>query len=215
LSEPRSESGPPRTGSAGATPDERARLALITGASFEEKLQVVAEGDPLGLIGLADERVRARWLFLDPGRVFEESVFQVVAVSALLTREDDLRCWLVARVDEAIEHLLRRDGELLLEDQLPEAPVRANEAYLSGCFALPPALAFRAAARFNWLPERSRRCYFAVVVEGRSLSQCLESGLGPREELRDHVTLAIETVLSEVPASSRKYATEDGTGEGA
>lgn len=192
---PEAPTGPPPDEPAGPVGGrELARSALLSDRPLEAKLAVVAQGDPLGLYPLGARRVRARWLYLDPGRVFEESVFTVTALSRGLRPQDDLDAWLTGRVDDAINHLLRRDAEALLDGSAAEQ-VRESSEYLSGCWGLPAADAFRAAVRFNGLTERSRRTFFALLVEHKSAAECLAEGLGPMDALKRHAQQAVAAIL--------------------
>lgn len=158
---------------------EAARKALLSEDSLESKLAAVAEGDPLGLYALARQRVRERFLYLAPDRVLEESVFNVVAMSPGLRKEEDFGAWLEERVDEAIESLMRRDCQAMVEGAISMDLVRESEEYLTKCWKLPAQEAFEAAVRFNNLPD----------------------GLGPLGELHESVGRAMEAILGYQPGS--------------
>ena len=178
-----------------------ARATLASEMPLEHKLAAIATADPLDLYPLGARRVRDRCLYLDPDRVHDESVFNVVALSVALEPQDEFDDWLVARVDEAIDNLVRRDGEALRRSVFEADLVRESGEYLNGCWGLPPGEAVMAAARFNLLPEESRRTFFALLVEHRSIEACLEEGLGPREILRERAVRAVEAILGPRPRS--------------
>lgn len=202
---PRPPQGRPGTGARRV-----ARAALLAETAPGTKLAAITGGDPLGLYPLAAARVRERCLVLDPDRAFDESVFNVVALSLLLERRDDFDAWLLARVDEALDNLVRRDSEALRRGALDDEQVRESGEYLAGCLGLPADEALAAATRFNRLPWRTRRAFFALLVEQRTVADCLRAELGPRDDLRERTLRALEALLGPRPASIRDA--EDGDG---
>lgn len=178
-----------------------ARSVLLSELPLEAKLAAVTSGDPLGLCPLAARRVRERSLYLDPDRVHEEACFNVVALSVVLEAEDEFDGWLIERVDEAIDNLVRRDGEALRRGAFEADLVRESGEYLGGCWGLTPEEGVTAAARFNQLPMAHRRTFFALLVEHETIEACIEAGLGPREVLRERAVRAIEAILGPRPTS--------------
>lgn len=177
---------------------DRVRFVLLTSDDPMEKVVAVAESDPLELLAIAQTRCRARHLLLEPARVQDEAIYHVVQMSPMLTREEDFESWILARVDEAVDHVLRQDGEALVNDSISDEVVEVSRAFLAQVFDLDTRLAVRCAARFNVLPKETRQVYCALFLQGRTLAQCLEAGLGSRDELRTRVQLAVDTILGEV-----------------
>ena len=202
----------PPEGSSGALARRLGRAALLAPLPLEAKLGSITGGDPLALYPLAAARARERCLVLDPDRVFDESIFNVVALSVVLEERDDFDAWLLERVDEALENLVRRDSEALRRGVLDTARVRESSEYLTGCLGLPAGEGLAAATRFNRLPFRTRRTFFALLVEQRPLEDCLRAGLGPREDLRERAIGAVEAILGPRPESVRGGPHADGPG---
>ena len=142
--------------------------------------------------------MRDRWLLLAPARVHEQAAHCVAALAYGLSRDADLDPWLSERVDGAIDMLVRRDGEAV-NDRAPGASlgpaVQASAAYLATLLSTDPETAFEAATRFNHLPARTRETYVRLLVENRSIAECLELGLGPLEDLRDRALRAVNYLL--------------------
>jgi hypothetical protein len=183
---------------------ELGRVTLLSGQELDAKLASITTGDPLELYPLGTLRVRERFLYFDPDRVFDESAFNVVAMSLGLRKEDDFDHWLVERVYEAIDDLIRRDTQAVLRGRVTDDLAMESGEYLVGCWGLSPHEAFEAAVRFNNLPELPRRAFFALLVDHRTVAQCLEDGMGPPDDLREHTVRAIEAILGPRPDSIRK-----------
>lgn len=193
----------PPEGSPGARARRLARAALLAPQTLEARLGSITGGDPLSLYPLGAARARERCLLLDPDRVFDEGIFNVVALSVLLEERDDFDAWLLERVDEALDNLVRRDSEALRRGVLDDGEVRESGEYLSGCLGLSAGEGLAAATRFNRLPFRTRRTFFALLVEQLPLEDCLRVGLGPRDELRERALRAVEAILGPRPESAR------------
>lgn len=178
-------------------------MMLLSNQSLEAKLAAMSTGDPLGLYPLGAMRVRERFFYFDPDRVFDESTFNAVVMSLSLQKEDDFDQWLVERVDEAINDLIRRDTQAVKKGRVTDDLIQESAEYLVGCWGLGLAEAFEAAVRFNNLPEKPRRIFFAMLVEHRSVAQCLEDGLGPKDEMREYTVRAVEAILGPRPKSIR------------
>ena len=194
--------------SGGSAPDgmerrsfERAHEVLLGADNPAVVLEAIVDGDPLGLHGLSQERIEARFLILAPTRVFEQSVFRVTAMSAVLDPKEDLKEWLLCQVDLAIDMVLRRDQEALQENGLPSESVAESAEYLSRIFGFEPAVSLRASARFNQLSPSVREAYMALMVERRSLEECVEAGMGTAEALKQRVREGAAVILAEAKMS--------------
>lgn len=191
---------------------ELARAALLGDGPLQEKLHAIVQGDPLRLFDRAEEATRSRCLWLSPFRVCDESVFTAIALASEISKTDDLDDWLYERVNDAIDNLLRRDWEALIHGEITEDMVAENTLYLASVLGCEPGAALRAATRFNALPERIRRAHFAVFVEGKSVAECLEAGLGPAEQLEQNVRHSSKVILDEVAAFRMATGTRDSRG---
>ena len=63
----------------------------------------------------------------------------------------------------------------------PEGDPRYD--FLLWAFAIEPRHSLGALVAFNGLGARVRRAFFAFVLDGQGVEQCLALGLGPREQL--------------------------------
>ena len=179
--------------------------ALLTSDDPFVLLEELSVGDPLGLRSLAHEQIEARALFLAPSRVFEESLYRVVAFAPFLEPEPDLEPWLAEQVEASLDRVLRLD-EVILRGELDPEVLSDSSDYLSQFFGFEPEASLRAATRFNHLSVPMRRAYLALVVEGRSPEECAAAGLGAPRELESMVREAAEAIVAEVQA----YRSENG-----
>ncbi len=124
-------------------------------------------------------RARERWLLLDADRLVSRCAPRIAVAEPWPGAED---AWIEARIDEAALELLEEDREGGRE--LPGLETTASRhAQLARAFAIPPARARACAVRFHALPDRARRAFFALIVEGCSPGECLAMGWRSREEL--------------------------------
>ncbi len=170
------------------------RYELLQGADPESILARISQGDPLRLCALVGKRLRERSLMIDPDRVHEKSL-AVMALAAARATEPQLDLeWVLKALDLAIERVLREDRE---EERVaagcpPENP--AHYAFIHLAFATEPGMTRSAAVAFNDLPPLARRAFYALLVEGKSVEECLEEGLGPREFLRMNILQSLKAL---------------------
>ena len=160
----------------------------------------MADGDPWSLATRIVTRARDRVLYLAPGRLFEEFVVQVAAMSFLLDPDEELEPWLLGRADEAIDQLVQRDRELIRRGVPDALDVEASAAFLAGRFPFGPERAFLAATRFNGLAFSAREAYHLFFVERRSKSEC--HARAPRGQFEELLEQATQEVLRASPGSS-------------
>lgn len=132
-------------------PSDAARL--LCGAP-EAVLARLLPGDPLGLRARVAALVEERALLLDLERATLAVQASVALASAGACAASSLQAWLDARVEEALEELLR-DGT-----------AGAGLARLGEALGLDGAGLAAACARFDRLPEELRRAFVALVLEG-------------------------------------------------
>jgi hypothetical protein len=109
-------------------------------------------------------------------------------------RHADFPVWLAGRIDDAIEDLLCQDRLALESGTVPLDSEDSPYAFLERVLGLQRTASLRCAVAFNGLPESTRRTFFALFLEGRTIDECLESGLGPVEELRRRAQVAVDTI---------------------
>ena len=203
-----------RVGEGGeASAYERARASLLSPESVQGVLDSIVQGDPLRMFERAEEAIGARCIWVSPFRVCDESVFSAIAMAPTLSRDDDFEAWLQERVEDAIDNLLRRDWEALIGGEITDDMVAESAMYLAGWLECEPGAALRVAIRFNNLPAVVRRTHFAVFVDGKSVAECLEAGLGPPETLANNIELSSRLILAEV-AAFRTEASGEGSDGG-
>lgn len=167
------------------------RLGLLAGSSPEAILAKITQGDPLRLHEMCGRRVRELSLLLDPDRLHEHSL-SWIAVAATRAASGEIDSgWLTRMVDCTIERCLREDREQQhVAPGSPPADLK-HYSFIHEAFGTESGLVRSAAVAFNALEQRARRGFFALLVEGKSVEECLEEGLGPREMLRDNVLQAL------------------------
>ena len=184
------------------TPAPRRRAAvraLLRGRPIEV-LERLSKGDPLRLRSRVRRHLARRWLLLDEERVLL-AVWARCARHAAGFGRRGLERWLDEQVRMTLDELVSRP----VESHGPEvAPARlghlARELGLVGQ-DLGPAL-----ARFNRLPDATRRCFFRVALQGHSLEAEVYAG-GPslvevarqvRRGLAPFLEVGLEPSASEV-----------------
>ncbi len=164
-----------------------------SGETPQRILERLTTGDPLGLVELSARRVHERHYLIDAERLFERSLLRVAQMAPALKRETRFEPWLLERVDVAIGDLLRQDHERVLSGDLPWRT--EHHGFIEEWMRFEPAQALCAAVRFNGLSDGPRRAFFGLLVDTRSVAECLEAGLGPPEVLRENGQRAVTALL--------------------
>lgn len=136
------------------------------------------------LEALCARRIRARALLVDPGHLHSRAMLQILRSSEMGECEPPPGSWewIEARVDEALDEiLLDNAGPQGVEAASTEAG-ESTHAFLARAFGIEPAQARAAAARFNALPERTRRAFFVLLLEGGSV-EASASAAATQDEL--------------------------------
>jgi len=189
------DSGPVAT----APRHRAAARALLRGRSVQV-FERLSQDDPLRLRPRVRCHLARRWLLLDEERVLLAVWARCARHAASLGRRG-LERWLDDQVRMTLDELV--DGPVESNGlEVPHARWRhlAQELGLVG-EDLGPAL-----ARFNRLPDATRRCFFRVVLEGHSLEAEIYAG-GPslvevarrvRRGLAPFLEVGLEPVAPEV-----------------
>jgi hypothetical protein len=185
--------------------EEAGRSILLSGGKPDTIYARLSTGDSLRLHERGTQRVRQRWLLIDPERLFEHSLFRVAQAAPLLTREAPFDAWLTDRIDAAIADVLRQDQEAVLSGAASWQ--EEHYAFLEEWMNLEPLEAMRASVRFNGLAEPARRAFFALLVDGKSVAACLEEGLGPPEALRENARLGVTALIGPLGDTTELSAT--------
>jgi hypothetical protein len=172
--------------------DAGAHLRRLAGKPADEVLSRISNGDPLELYPLCVQRIRETYFTVDPDRVFERAL-AFVAVGIEVEKDCDTAGWLLGRVDRAIQRVLDRDREEERTGIPAENPEEHFRLFVEG-FYREPALARLASVRLNDLEERVRKGFHHLLIEGRSVDECLEMGLGPPERLQRDILIALQAI---------------------
>ena len=131
--------------------------ALLLGASPQEVLARIATGDPLRLRPAVVEHLRQRYQLLDASRVHLRCLALCAREACRYQGTPSLEEWLLARVNEAVEHVLDEDP--------PDDSDDGAWAPLAEPLGLDPGDAREACRVFNHLPMDQRRSFFRLVIE--------------------------------------------------
>lgn len=164
-------------------PRDEELLGLVAERPPEDALARIATGDPLQMFRRCAARIREQALLIDPDRLARRAVVQVAYASPDYRGDPPLTEWLGRLVDRSIERILAEDIEIGRTDG--RSPDDERYGFAAKLLCLDPALARSACVQFNALRHRSRRSFFALVLEGRSVADAIEHGLGPTEALRE------------------------------
>lgn len=178
-------------------------VALLRRGSAEAVFAAISQGDPLGLAERSTRRQRERAFLLDTDRVFERALLRTAFAADTWRDGEPLEPWLVQRVDEAIDDLLLQD-----ESEHRQSPTLSDEwderyVFIIYLLGIEPRFARRACVGFNGLGAPARRAFFALLIEERSVDECVAAGHGPRERLLITVRSTF-AVLFGVPAPPPK-----------
>ena len=171
-------------------------LAAFLGRDTSEILSRLAEGDPLHLGRRATEAIRRGGYLIDPQRLFEELLIEVAAELSLEDSPEAVAtpdAWLALRVERALGRLRSRDAEWVRSGgPRPDAPDQTDPGeFVVRAFGVDPDRAAEAAVHFGYLPERTRRRFFALLVDSWSLARTAEWFGGDARAIADDVWQAL------------------------
>jgi hypothetical protein len=152
----------------------------------------LAEGDPLRVRERSARRLREVWFLLEPDRLFLRAIAVCAEGAMVEDPPKDMEAWVLAKIDLAIEQLVRRDRTAeeahpeLLEDEEKVFPL------LTHSFLLEPDTVRRVTVGFNRLDPLPRRAFYELIIEARDVPSVIESGPWNEDGLYD----AIQTALT-------------------
>lgn len=167
---------------------------LLSGGSPREILEHLVDGDPLELGARCRERIEESAYLLDPDRLHLRAVARVAHAAARWRGEPALDQWLGERIERSMDELMDEDREDERSGIPPGEPWGARDSFLSETLGLEPTLARRACVAFNRLPFEVRSAYFAVAVQGKTVSQQATEGNGPPAAVRANVVRAVRAI---------------------
>ena len=191
----------------GARPSEEPGNALLRGGSSREILERIFEGDPLEIEARCRERIESRAYLLDAGRLHLRAVARVARAAPGWKGEPSLAEFIMERIDYSAQELIQEDREEELSGTPPADPQDPRFTLLTETLGIPIALARRACVAFNYLPERVRCAYFAVLVRGKTVNRYVAEGHGPPGRVKADIEMALQTISD---ALGRPRGGEDG-----
>ncbi len=150
--------------------------SFLRGADAAEVLARLSQGDPLRLHERAALRLREVWILLDPERVAYRALGVCADAAPCEEPPEDLSAWALAKIDLAIEQLVCADREAEKAGPAPYTEGVKEFPLLTECLMMEPELARAASVAFNALEPLPRRAFFELMVEGREVADCIESG---------------------------------------
>jgi hypothetical protein len=167
---------------------------FLQGESAEVIAWRFAESDPLELGPRSAVRLRERGILLEPDRVHHRVIAVCARAAMSEPPPDDLQAWVLAKIDVAIEQLVRADAEA--ERAHPEVVSEEDGQFplLTDCLVIEPELVRAATAAFNALDDPARRSFFDLMVEGKPVSDVVEAGPWDRDQLYEAIRRAMATL---------------------
>ena len=182
--------------------DSQARAAwpsFLRGGDAEEIYARLSQGDPLHLLEHSARRLRELWFLLEPERVYKRGLGVCAMAASHEEPPADLGAWAVAKVDLAIEQLVRED----LEAEMAHPEIVSEEAMtfplLTESLFLDPDLVRAASVAFNSLDPLPRRAFYELVIEGKEVEEIVEAGPWDHDGLYEAIQTALATVGLDVP----------------
>lgn len=146
-------------------------------------LQVIAEGDPLGIEDRVKGLLRKSAWLLDVERMVARGMAAIAFAAYRYNGFPDLDSWIVRELERGARTLIEEDAEAVLEAQPADFETASSLRWLTESLGLPAAAATRATVVFHALPEDVRRAWYAQAVDKLSLDECVAAGMGTRERI--------------------------------
>jgi hypothetical protein len=168
--------------------------ALLRGKSSREILKRLLEGDPLELEARCREQIERRGYLIDVARLQLRSVARIARAAPGRDGGVPLSEFIAERIDFSTQELIQEDREAELSGIPCADPEDGRFTFLTETLGIPTPLARRACVAFNYLPERVRCAYFAVLVQGKTVNRYVAEGHGPPERVRADIEMAVQTI---------------------
>jgi hypothetical protein len=169
----------------------------------------LAEGDPLEIGARCDEHLREQALLLEPARLHLRAMARTAYAAFGYSGVPKLDEWLASCIRNSARELLDED----LEEQRAGIPAQdgpaAREGFLHGLLGMEPTLARAASVEFNRLPAEVRRIGWDVLVERRTLDECVGNGSGSRAAVQASLRQVLQA-LGRTGESCDPAGGEDG-----
>lgn len=160
---------------------------------------LLTAGDVLQLFQRSAERMREKAWLVDVDRVYQRAVANLALGPGTYFGPEDgngeidraiERC-----IDHAIEQVVRSDEEEVSSGTTEHDPADSRFEFLIEGFAVRAAQTRAASVAFNALPSDARSAFFALLIELRTVDDCLASGFGPPERLRENCLRGLRALL--------------------
>lgn len=192
--EPRPGDDEPQSDENAGEPSDEPGNALLRGESAREILKRLLDGDPLELGARCRDRIETRAYLLDVARLHLRAVARVARAAQGRDGRMSLGEFIMERIEYSMQELIQEDREEELSGIPCADPEDGRFAFLAETLGIPTALARRACVAFNYLPERVRCAYFAVLVQGKTVNRYVAEGHGPPEKVRADIEMAVQTI---------------------
>jgi hypothetical protein len=146
-------------------------------------LQVIADGDPLGIENRAKVLLRKGAWLLDVERVVARGMAAIAFAAHRYNGFPELDAWIARELERGARTLIEEDAEAVLDGQPADFETASSLRWLTESLGLPPAAATRATVVFHALPDDVRRAWYAQAVDKLSLDECVAAGMGTRERV--------------------------------
>ncbi|MCI0657230.1 MAG: hypothetical protein L0170_09190 [Acidobacteria bacterium] len=157
---------------------------LLRGAGPEEILARISPDDPLRLYEIAASRLRERFLLIEPEHAHERLLVRLAFIGPQTPEADLSLPWVLQQADLVIQRLLDEEREEERKSPFDCDPEDERHRHMRAAFLVEGRFARTASFSFNNLPERARRSFFLLLLENRSVEDCLGLGFWEKEELR-------------------------------
>jgi len=168
--------------------------SFLRGEDASEILAHLSEGDPLRLQETSARRLRELWFLLEPERVYHRAIAVCAKAASMESPPADMSAWTRAKVDHAIELLVRADSEA--EQAHPELVNEDEKVFplLTNSLMLDPELVRFVSVSFNALDPLPRRAFFELMIEGREVVEVVEAGPWDQDGLYQAIQTALATM---------------------
>lgn len=175
--------------------DEELCHRFLDGKTPGELIELFSHADPLRLFERSARYLWEEALLVEPERIAYHLAARVAAMASLRPRAMSLDAWLLDCLAFVARDLVTRDREDERLGQPVVDPWGARQQFICEAIGCPLDDARRRCVAFNGLSRGVRKIFFALVMERRSVEECLEMGLGPGERLRAGCRTALDRLL--------------------
>jgi hypothetical protein len=189
-----------RTGEQSPSSEPGAWPSYLRGDDEHEIASRLSEIDPLRLRERSARRLRERWILIEPDRAFRRAVTACAYGARREPPPADLEDWALAKVDLAIDQIVRTDREAQLAHPEILSDDEKDFALLTSCLAVHPERVREITVKFNGLDELARRAFFELCIEGRQVPEVVESGPWDEDMLYEAIQAALAPFGLDAPS---------------